>query len=355
MINMVKGWGFDALSGWVGDETKGMIADAMRMMTMWVLNALAASIDLMIQVRSPGVLNGGANTAAFNGEFLTRDWFQTAYKTMQLSSAGLALLALMIGIVTAAYSGNGWLLIKRMSLQILKWYALTFFIVEGTVMALEIFGEMEAFFVSGSMGGHSDDLFGPMTELHAAAGESGALQALLVTVMAMALSLMSLLVVMVLFIRDAALALVLLFAPLVSILLLTSYSKGVAKYMAKLAMLVMFKFLLVAGMTLGSAAMMSSTGVSAAQPWSPAAFEPQEQPGPGDVAEGAEAVADAERAAVGGLVMDMLKGGAVMGMALITPAFITSVIPIGGSDGHADKGTVVTRTVMMRAAAKGRR
>jgi len=45
----------------------------------------------------------------------------------------------------------------------------------------------------------------------------------------------------------------------------------------------------------------------------------------------------------------------VMVMSLITPAFITSVIPIGGSDQHTDKGQMVTRTVLMRAASGGRR
>jgi len=355
MIGNPKYWAWDRLTGWVDEQTQGVIADSMRAIGMWILNGLATVIDLMLAAMAPTLLHGGADVGAFDGEFLTRDWFQTAYKAVQASSAGLALLALMIGIVTAAYSGNGWLLIKRMSLQILKWYALTFFIVEGTVVALEIFGELEAFFVSSTMAGHTSDLFGPLIELHSAAGESGALQGLLVTMLALGLSVLSLLVLMVLFIRDAGLALVLLFAPLVAILLLTSYSKGVSKYMSKVAMLVLFKFLLVAGMTLGSAAMVSGAGLSPAASWAPAVDEPQVEASPAQIDAAREAAAAAEGAAVGGLVMDMLKGVAVMVMSLITPAFITSVIPIGGSDQHTDKGQMVTRTVLMRAASGGRR
>jgi len=72
--------------------------------------------------------------------------------------------------------------------------------------------------------------------------------------------------------------------------------------------------------------------------------------------EAAEAsVAAAEQAAVGGLVMDMLKGIAVMGLALFTPAFLTGILPVGGSDAHSDKGQMVSRTIMARSVAAARR
>jgi len=355
LVGEVVGWGFDQATGWVDDEIQETLADIMRMLAMWVLNGLAMAIDLALQ--SLGVQAGAGSGAvgSFTGEFLGREWFQSAYTAMQQIAVGIALLALLIGIVTAAWTANGWLLIKRISLQVFKWYALTFFTVEVTMLALEIFTSMENYFVGSALGAGTTELFGPMVELHDAADDTGALSALLVTILSIILTLLAVVVVVVLFIRDAGLALVLLFAPLVAVLLMTSYHKAVAKYLNKVAMLVLFKFILVAGMTLGAAAMVGATGVTVAVPVAAAVPEPPEVATPDEADAAAASVAAAEQVAVGGLVMDMFKGIAVMGLALFTPSFLTGILPVGGNDEHANKGQLVSRTIMVRTAAAARR
>lgn len=355
VLDDVLGWGWDQTTGWIGDAVQEELADKLRAMAMWVLNGLAMAVDLVLRQLNPNAGAGGHAVGSFTGEFLSRDWFQAAYTAMQQLAVGLALLALIIGIVTAAWTGNGWLIIKRISLQVLKWYALTFFTVELTMLALEIFTAMEQHFVTSALGGYTTDLFGPMVELHDAADESGALSALLVTLLSLILTLLSLVVVVVLFVRDAGLALVLLFAPLVAVLTMTSYHKAVSKYLHKIAGLVLFKFILVAGMTLGSAAMVGLTGVSLSVPVAAAVAEPPATATPAEAEAAAASVAAAEQTAVGGLVMDMLKGIAVMFLALFTPAYVTGILPVGGSDAHADKGQMVSRTILVRTAAAARR
>jgi len=334
-------FGWSAVSGWSGDKVLEGVQGAIR---GFVLNMLTGVAWVMTMI--------GKAMSGLEGSGIGADWYiDRAFAPMQVIGVSLAVLALTWGIVSAAWSRKGWVVLKRMSIQMIKWMFLTFFCLQGTQMLLDLTAEFESFLLLGATGTNATNLFDAYGQLGQVAPDGDAFSAVLILVISLLMMLAGIGILLVLFVRDAALMLVLLFAPVVALLLLTPHAKAVGKFINKVIALVLLKFVIMVGLILGSSAILATTGVGNTFAAAPPPSEPSTQPAPmeEELAVAQETYATDEAEAVGTMIVQLLSGLAVMVMSLIMPAFIASVLP----DGIGDPGIQApVGRAMQKGAAK---
>jgi len=313
-------WGWSKTTGWAEDR----ILDSLQSLLVWITTVQLTGVAWVMTMI--GKAMGGLEGSGIGDSWYVEDVFAP----MQVVGVSLAVLALTWGIVSAAWSRKGWVVLKRMSIQVIKWMFLTFFCLQGTQMLMDLTAEFEYFLITGATGRDATNLFDAYGKLAEVAPDGNAFSALLLLLIAMIMMLVGILILLVLFIRDAALMLVLLFAPVVALLLLTPHAKAVSKYVNKVIALVLLKFIMMAGLALGSTAILATTGVGNTFVAAPPPSEP--------TASIAVLEDAAESEAVGTLMVQMLSGLAVMVMALVMPAFIASVLPDGMGDSGVQSG-----------------